>query len=911
MGETGGHLGWALVLLFLGPVLAFVVRRRWRNAAARAEEVRRLALLAAAEAERAEMEAFREYTASIMRESGWVPQPQSSSSVVVDDDDDAPSPSMAQPAVYATVSPSPSLMEKRPVCAVCFRETTTRCARCKAVRYCSGKCQIIHWRQGHKDECREPQIQTDNKPNGQASAPNPSANSKGARVDKPKMPESSPKFEAPALSQSSVEKVPKSPSLAEPNILSSTVNADSRVEGMPNESQGDNNSGLLASGNKVTVDPAEEPHIATATQPASVVSPPSRSPEEKLLANNKEKTDNPVQSVGGTPPVIPNSGSGTEKNALKTSKSSVKEVTAKKMVSNRRSYSVVTESAKKVSDALRVASKLLDNDGGVSNETRTAVKNFAKQHSISKVTRHYPTDLMLFPYDLFLKLYISDRTDLRPFGLANCGNSCYANTVLQCLTFTRPLTAYLLEGLHTKKCGLKTDWCFTCEFERLVLKGRQGIPSLSPANILSGLRDDGSPFGQGREEDAHEFMKYVIEKMQAVCVKEAGIPANHQLAEETTLVQLIFGGYLRSKIKCMKCHGSSDRGERMMDLTLPIEGNITTLEEALAKFTSSEVLDGDNKYQCDRCKSYERARKKMTILEAPNVLTIALKRYQSGKFGKINKPVRFPEHLNLAQYMSGTEDKSPVYSLYAVVVHRDVNNAAFSGHYVCYVKDTRGKWYEVNDSMVEQVSLETVLSKCAYLLLYARCSPRAPSSIRRAMAIDPVPRKLKHHKPTNLGGSSGPNQNNQPPLYLFEDGHHNPSEYSSDSSSLFSNSDEGSSSMSTESMASVDSSRNSTSNEESTLCDFFFGDSDRISSGILAGPNTQFEDSGGNPVPNMASRPFLYTDSSGDSVVGVSAGLAGHSSRKETDWGAGQAEGTGNVLSRRPARERLAQTFYS
>lgn len=29
-----------------------------------------------------------------------------------------------------------------------------------------------------------------------------------------------------------------------------------------------------------------------------------------------------------------------------------------------------------------------------------------------------------------------------------------------------------------------------------------------------------------------------------------------------------------------------------------------------------------------RCKSYERARKKMTILEAPNVLTIALKRYQ-------------------------------------------------------------------------------------------------------------------------------------------------------------------------------------------------------------------------------------------------------------------------------------------
>jgi ubiquitin carboxyl-terminal hydrolase 36/42 len=217
-------------------------------------------------------------------------------------------------------------------------------------------------------------------------------------------------------------------------------------------------------------------------------------------------------------------------------------------VSHRRAHSIVIDSAKKVGEAFGIATKPLDNEGGVTNGTATSVKNFVKQHSITKITRHYPSDLMLFPYDLFLKLYNSDRTDLRPFGLANCGNSCYANTVFQCLAFTRPLTAYLLEGLHAKKCGLKTEWCFTCEFERLVLKGKQGKSSLSPANILSGLSNAGSPFGLGREEDAHEFMKYVIEKMQSVCIKEAGITTNNRLAEETTLVQLIFGGYLRSKV---------------------------------------------------------------------------------------------------------------------------------------------------------------------------------------------------------------------------------------------------------------------------------------------------------------------------------------------------------------------------
>ncbi|GKD79474.1 ubiquitin carboxyl-terminal hydrolase 16, partial [Tanacetum coccineum] len=77
--------------------------------------------------------------------------------------------------------------------------------------------------------------------------------------------------------------------------------------------------------------------------------------------------------------------------------------------------------------------------------------------------------------------------------------------------------------------------------------------------------------------------------------------------EETTLIGLAFGGYLRSKIKCMKCGGKSEKNERMMDLNVEIEGDIGTLEEALKKYTSTEMLDGENNYKCSRCKSNERA----------------------------------------------------------------------------------------------------------------------------------------------------------------------------------------------------------------------------------------------------------------------------------------------------------------
>lgn len=37
-----------------------------------------------------------------------------------------------------------------------------------------------------------------------------------------------------------------------------------------------------------------------------------------------------------------------------------------------------------------------------------------------------------------------------------------------------------------------------------------------------------------------------------------------------------------------------------MDLTVEIDGEIGTLDEALAQFTATEILDRDNKYYCCR-----------------------------------------------------------------------------------------------------------------------------------------------------------------------------------------------------------------------------------------------------------------------------------------------------------------------
>ncbi|KAF5743383.1 ubiquitin carboxyl-terminal hydrolase 18-like isoform X2 [Tripterygium wilfordii] len=343
-------------------------------------------------------------------------------------------------------------------------------------------------------------------------------------------------------------------------------------------------------------------------------------------------------------------------------------------------------------------------DSGKENSTRTAtscagVKSFGLGKRTSSGIALIPgtrssshvkkPSKVLFPYEEFVKLFNWEKPGFPPCGLLNCGNSCFANVVLQCLTYTRPLIVYLLENGHKRECR-RNDWCFLCDFQDHVERANHSQLPFSPINILSRLPKIGGNLGYGRQEDAHEFMRFAIDTMQSVCLDEyGGEKAVHPSAQETTLIQHIFGGHLQSQ------------------------------------FTVQEWLHGENMYRCDGCNDYVKAWKRLTIRHAPNVLTIALKRFQSGRFGKLNKRVTFPETLDLSPYMSDETNGTDVYKLYAVVVHVDMLNASYFGHYICYTKDFCGRWHRIDDCKVTTVDLDEVLSQGAYMLLYNRVHPRA------------------------------------------------------------------------------------------------------------------------------------------------------------------------------------------
>ncbi|CAN4092340.1 unnamed protein product [Withania somnifera] len=880
---VGGDLGFlsslvvaAFVAVF-GPVIGFVVRRKWRHSVARRDEIRRLLVLASEEAARVELQAAEEYGYG----SGYSHSYDYDS--VKEDKDvvfvETPVPASSSSPTISTSSYSGS-RQLQYQCAVCSSPTSTRCSQCKAVRYCSGKCQILHWRQGHKNECR-PVGNLDHNNDVEAKSrlktykqePN-GRHLKSSEVDGRHSSESgnaSPEVAAhlrskhTATSDGKHDTGGQSPTETQsPNLNSSFVLHSSSCEHLDlstssessvDHSTSDSNDSDASDSHKSAVidtvkvrtnyskvdrfgpSYTEQPQLvcpadndstsskynhtkpsihgdtlskcwtsssstddsseSSLTQPStpssdfwegpvpstrsrigsidgiadspprnacdikisdsqstscqpSEISRPLISGEGEQGSYSKKDLENPNPIIEEVRKPINQAESRfevkdeTENRRSSASRSLTSQLDVHdshdkcSLVSKEGKYSSSSASAnlknhdgskvsnlpssspkktyrdvegsasvlqmpkdrQKESSPAKVSEMKSSSNGrhdiqnvkstkidisqvastcsvetsaplpNARNCLKSSVLKVVDQLRGSKLTRLNSTgdecevigrygNKGLFPYESFVKLY-HWKNELRPFGLVNCGNSCYANAVLQCLAFTPPLTSYFLQGLHSKTCE-KKGWCFTCEFESLVLKAKDGYSPLSPSSIISHLESIGSNLGLGREEDAHEFLRYVIDTMQTICLKEAGVTSPGSFEEETSLVGLTFGGYLRSK---------------------------------------------------------------------------------SGKFGKLNKTIKFPEILNLALYMSGTGDKSPVYQLYGVVVHLDVMNAAFSGHYVCYVRNLQNKWYKVDDSSVKPVELERVLSKGAYMLLYSRCSPRAPR-ITRGLTVPCDSRRMQ------------------------------------------------------------------------------------------------------------------------------------------------------------------------
>ncbi|KAK8513577.1 hypothetical protein V6N13_002311 [Hibiscus sabdariffa] len=338
-------------------------------------------------------------------------------------------------------------------------------------------------------------------------------------------------------------------------------------------------------------------------------------------------------------------------------------------------------------------------------------------------------------------------------GLENLGNTCFLNSVLQCLTYTEPLVAYLQSGKHQNSCHI-AGFCALCAIQKHVSRALQSTGRiLAPNDLVSNLRCISRNFRNSRQEDAHEYMVNLLESMHKCCLP-SGVPSESPRAYERSLVHKIFGGRLRSQVKCLQCSYCSDTFDPFLDLSLEIV-KADSLLKALRNFTTAELLDGgERQYQCQRCKQKVRATKQLTVYNSPHVLTIHLKRFQAHNLGqKIDRKVEFGPTIDMKPFVSGSNEGHLKYTLYGVLVHRGWST--HSGHYYCFVRTSTGMWYSLDDNRVLQVSERTVLEQKAYMLFYVRDS-------RNPAPKNPVDIHLQRENlKANVNGKSIFNQNSE------------------------------------------------------------------------------------------------------------------------------------------------------
>lgn len=262
--------------------------------------------------------------------------------------------------------------------------------------------------------------------------------------------------------------------------------------------------------------------------------------------------------------------------------------------------------------------------------------------------------------------------------------------------------------------------------------------SVPPKSFVTKLRQENELFSSYMHQDAHEFLNFILndvveclrrEEAERLRRKRAAlsrdkfdssgtdingtsrangtIGMNHfdkSSGTDTatkTFVHDLFEGQLSNEVRCLCCETVTRRVESFFDLSVDVEQN-SSLTSCLRSFSSTELLEKQDKFFCDACCSLQEAERRMRIKKLPRILALHLKRFkyveQLGKYKKLSYRVVFPLELRLCNTSDDAEDPDRLYSLFAVVVH--VGSGPNQGHYVSLIK-SHGQWLMFDDDCVE------------------------------------------------------------------------------------------------------------------------------------------------------------------------------------------------------------------
>ncbi|XP_052750897.1 ubiquitin carboxyl-terminal hydrolase 8 isoform X2 [Galleria mellonella] len=343
-------------------------------------------------------------------------------------------------------------------------------------------------------------------------------------------------------------------------------------------------------------------------------------------------------------------------------------------------------------------------------------------------------------------------------GLKNLGNTCYMNSIVQCLNNTNMLVTYFCSGeylghvnrSHSTRGAIAEELAAVV---RALWSGQYRFIAIK--DLKNVVAKHQRTFRGCEQQDSHEFLTILMDWLHLDLQFTISVPSNkddlpasekawyeYTKSKESMILQLFYG-QIKSTVMCTVCGKQSVTYESFSNLSLemPANSNRCSLSDCLKLYLNGETIPGWN---CPSCKEKRDALKKLDISRLPPILVIHFKRfyvdpqeYMCNTYRKKQTFIDFPlEDLDMSEFSLNCSNKN-MYDLYAVSNHYGsmegghytaaCRNTVTSKNVACNKHNGYGKWHKFDDHLVTVISSAEVRSSAAYILFYACHDPASLS----------------------------------------------------------------------------------------------------------------------------------------------------------------------------------------